>query len=286
MTAMRLAAFAVLVLLLAGSAAVAYGAYRWRTRTDALRSRLGAASSDRSSAAFDPGALSGLPEPVGRYLARVVPEGTRPLIRAVVEHEGTFRMGDDEDDWRPFTSTELFVPGAPGFVWDATIRAAPGLPVRVRDAFVAGRGVMHAEVLGLVPVVDQAGSPELARGALLRYLAEAVWLPTALLPGQGVRWEPVDDSTARAVLDADGVSVELEFRFGPEGMVREVYAEDRPRDVDGRPVPTPWSGTFDEYREVEGLWIPVRGEVGWRVEGVWRPYWRGRITGVDYGGDG
>jgi len=39
---------------------------------------------------------------------------------------------------------------------------------------------MHAKVARLVTVADQHGTPEMAASSLLRYLAEAAWLPTAL----------------------------------------------------------------------------------------------------------
>ena len=50
---------------------------------------------------------------------------------------------------------------------------------------------MHGAVLGLVMVVHMADTPEMARGELMRFFAEAAWYPTALLPSQGVagrRW--------------------------------------------------------------------------------------------------
>lgn len=82
-------------------------------------------------------------------------------------------------------------------MWDARIRSAPLLDVRVRDSYLGG-AAMLGKLAGVVPVVDRAGSPELASGALLRYLAELPWLPMALLPGGGLSWQAVDDSTARA----------------------------------------------------------------------------------------
>jgi len=52
----------------------------------------------------------------------------------------------------------------------------------------------------LAPVVKQTGTPEMARGELLRFLPEMAWHPNALLPSQGVRWDAVDDTSARATL--------------------------------------------------------------------------------------
>ena len=65
----------------------------------------------------------------------------------------------------------------------------PGLAVRVHDAYVAGEGILHPAALGLFTLMDLRGTGEVAQGELMRYLAEAVCTRTALLPGQGVRWE-------------------------------------------------------------------------------------------------
>lgn len=48
-----------------------------------------------------------------------------------------------------------------------------------------------------------AGTP---RPELMRLLGEAAWYPTVLLPGQGVRWQPVDDRSAEATSSGLGSS--------------------------------------------------------------------------------
>ena len=98
---------------------------------------------------------------------------------------------------RPFTADQLVTVRPPGFDWDARIRMLPGLSVFVRDAYREGAGLLRAEAAGLVTVADLPPSPDLARGELLRWLAEAPWFPTALLPSQGVRWEALAEDRAR-----------------------------------------------------------------------------------------
>jgi hypothetical protein len=52
-----------------------------------------------------------------------------------------------------------------------------------------------------VPVARAADTPDLASSAAARGIAEAaLWVPAALLPGEGVAWEPLDDRRARAVV--------------------------------------------------------------------------------------
>ena len=111
------------------------------------------------------------------------------MVAAVqIRHAGQFNTGETQAQWRGFTSSQVTVTRRPGFDWDGRIGMGPGVRVFVHDAYVAGAGLVHAALLGLVPLADIRGTPEAAQGELLRFLAEAAWYPTALLPSQGVRW--------------------------------------------------------------------------------------------------
>ena len=57
-----------------------------------------------------------------------------------------------DDQWRPFNSTQRVITQRPGFDWEARIAMLPGLPVRVHDAYIAGEGMLHASLFGLVSV--------------------------------------------------------------------------------------------------------------------------------------
>jgi hypothetical protein len=223
------------------------------------------------------GALAGLPAPVARYLRAVLREG-QSLPRGVrLEWQGDFLVRPP-DGWGPFTATQAVATRPGGFVWDARMRMAPGVSVRVRDSFIEGRGSMRAKVLGLFTVVAVEGTPEIAVSALQRWLAEAVWYPAALVPGQGVEWMPLGDSSARATTRVAGVAASIDFHFGPDGLVERVYAAERGRDVNGRSVPTPWEAHLAEWGERGGARVPLAGEVAWLLPEGRQVYWRGRIT--------
>ena len=191
-------------------------------------------------------------------------------------------MSETAEQWKPFTSEQRVVTRRPGFDWDARIRMFPGVPVHVHDAYVAGAGTLHGAIAGLIPVVEMPDNPELARGELMRFVAEAVWYPTALLPGQGVRWEAIDDRSARATLADGAVSLTLTFGFNGEGLIDTVVAEARGRTVNGKAVSTPWQGRFWNYATQGGMRVPLDGEVAWMLPEGAKPYWRGAITGVRY----
>lgn len=259
-------------------AAVAVGSWRWRRDTDRWVARLGHPGRSETGSRFSAAAVADLPAPVARYFRTVLREG-QPLVRRVrLEQEGEFLVRPKDGGWGRFTATQHAVAGPAGFVWDARISMAPGVTAQVRDAFADGLGSMRASVFGVFTVVATEGTPDIATGSLMRYLAEAVWFPTALLPTEGVEWTAVDSTTARAALAVGGTRVELDFHFGPDGLVERIYSPARMRDVAGRGVPTPWQGRFSDYQVRDGMRVPIRGEVEWLLPDGPAPYWRGTVV--------
>ena len=205
------------------------------------------------------------------------------MIEAVsVDHTGTFNMSESGEQWKPFTSTQRVITQRPGFDWEARIKMMPGLTARVHDAYIAGEGILHASLFGLVPVVNLRGTPEVAKGELIRFFAEAAWYPTALLPGQGVRWEEVDDASAKATLRDGEITLTMLFRFNEKNLIESVRAEARGRTVGGKVIPTPWEGRWKRYERRDGMHIPLEGEAAWMLPEGPKPYWRGRIVSLTY----
>lgn len=276
-------AFLVLaILVFAGVVTLAAARAQWRVGAAAAVARLNASAPHAGRATFAPALLDSLPAPVARYLRAVLRDGA-PIARCVViRHEGGFRADSASAAWSPFRSVEHFTAATPGFVWDAQVRMAPLLDVDVRDELVAGAAAMRARLAALVPVADAAGTPELAAGALHRWLAEAAWFPTALLPSSFLAWTAVDDSTALAVARSGRTAVSLTFRFGADSLVRAVETPERWRDVHGVAVPTPWRATFADWQWHGALRVPARGEASWELPSGPYPYWRGAIRAATY----
>lgn len=265
----------VLVALIGG--VLAWGAVRWDRTTEALRARLDAARVPHAVKTFDERELDALPAPVQRFFRAALKVG-QPIVAAVtVEHAGTFNMSDTGESWKPFKSAQRVITSRPGFVWDGRVSMMPGLRVHVHDAYVAGEGILHPAIVGVFTLIDVRGTPEVARGELMRYLAEAAWYPTALLPSQGVVWEPVDDRSARVTMKDGALALTMTFRFNEAGLIESARAESRGRTVGDQVIQTPWEGRWSDYAERDGMQVPQRGEVAWLTPAGRLPYWRGRI---------
>jgi hypothetical protein len=276
---------AFLALALAGVSA--YGSKRW---TDAMRAqtrRLEAArlvdkARSASPVRFDSRELEGLPGPVQRYFRAVLKEG-QPIVSALtIDMAGNFNMSATAEHWKPFTSRQRVVTHRPGFLWDAQMSMLPGLLVRVVDSYIAGSGLLHAAILGLVTVAKVSGGGEVARGEFMRFFAEAAWYPTALLPSQGVRWEAVDDRSANATIADGPLTLTLSFQFNDAGLIDSVRAEARGAMLGNKVVMMPWECSLSSYEVREGMTVPITGEAAWlRSEGR-KPYFRGTITSLTY----
>lgn len=258
------------------------GAMRWTGATQAILARLEAKRLPASPARYDPREIEGLPAPVQRYFSTVLTPGQSIVTAATLEHTGHFNLSPTGEQWKPFTSRQRVVVQRPGFLWDARIAMAPGVPVRVHDSYADGEGLLHAAVFGFFDVAHLRGGGELARGELMRFFAEAAWYPTALLPSQGVRWTAVDEHSAKATLTDGALSITLLFRFDDAGLMASVRAEARGRMVGGETSMAPWEGSWSYHQRVDGMTVPLTGEVAWLLPEGRKTYWRGTVTSLSH----
>jgi hypothetical protein len=158
----------------------------------------------------------------------------------------------------------------------------PGVAILVHDAYVGGVGTLHPSVWGLFALTHQSGTGDIARGELMRYMMEAAWYPTALLPSQGTTWQAVDATSADATMvDAD-IRMTMRFTFGADGLIESVRADARGALIDGKVVMLPWGGSMSNYQERAGMRVPFTAQAAWLPPGESKPYWRGTIASAVY----
>ena len=82
-----------------------------------------------------------------------------------------------------------------------------------------------AWLLGIVPVARAGNNNDHMRAAFGRYIAEAVfWSPAALLPGDNVQWEAIDDSTARVVVRHRGLEQAVDLYVDADGRLTRSFS--------------------------------------------------------------
>ncbi len=249
---------------LAGLLATAAGTLAWtghaqRTATRRLWDRLQSPPAGALER-FDPETVAGLPDPARRYLLHAIAPGT-PLAHAVaLEMEGRMRLKPDAP-WMSMRARQILAPPR-GFVWEAAV-ARGAMRFAGADAYADGEGATRFRLWGVLPVA-QATGPDVARSARGRLAIEAVLCPAALLPQRGVRWEPIDAHTARAVLTIDGEALPVTLTVDDEGRLQAATLPRWGRRADdGRFAPIPFGVDVLEEGRFGGYTLPCRLHVGW-----------------------
>jgi hypothetical protein len=259
----------VLPLVGAGSLLLAHllSAAAFRRRTDAMIACLEQASAAELS-------TTPVPSVIQSFARRAMCEN--PVPNTVwLSQRGEMRA-NLRDPWRPFTAEQVISIHQPGFAWLARMQAAPLVSARVLDCYVDGAGLLEARLFGSLRLARAAG-PQADKGELMRYLAELAWAPHAMLHNPRLSWREIDATTVEvsAASQAGPARVRLILE---NGDITRIEADDRPRVVGRRIVPTRWQGRCCDYREMDGCRIPTRAVVSWMLEDGPFEYWRGRIT--------
>ena len=270
---------AVALLILAGL--LHWGNQNWSRQNTALFSPLASASLPEIEY-FNKDELSSLPAPVKKYFNHVLSDNVAIIRRATIGQLGGFRAKPDMQHWSEMQARQLFLTEPRTFCWCARVFIFGDLSINVCDSFIDARGGMQVQLQSLLTMLDAESNPQLDEAALQRYLAEAVWFPTALLPGQGVRWRGIDLHRAKASMVAGKVSASLQFIFNDKGEISGIYSPGRYREVSGDYRATPWQGRFSNYSLVNGYRIPMQAEVEWLLDSGAYTYWRATLTDIHY----
>lgn len=223
-----------------------------RSAVQALRTAEAGLAHLSADGSFDESELEGLPDAVRRYLRGSIDPGT-PLARSArVEMRGSVKQGRW---WVPFRARELLAP-LHGFVWAARVG---GIFIG-SDRYVDGNALAEWKLFGAVRVA-RTGGPDVARSSAGRAGAEAVWVPTAMLPRFGVAWGADDANRVTARYRLHGSDIELRLTLDDEARVRSVEL-----DRWGGPERQGFVRFVHEltrYSTFDGFTIPSGGRGGW-----------------------
>lgn len=253
-----------------------------RTERDiaAFQDRVAAIAVATPAPAVDRARWAALPAPVRRYFAFVFADAVPRHTVVRLSAEGAFRR-PLTDTFAPTRAAQVIAIGTPALMFSATTPIVPGVWARAYDFFADGEMEMKAKLLSTVTVLDQPATPMLNRISLRRWLLESALFPQALLPGGPVTWQPIDDTRARAVVEAGGLRAAMTAHFDDDGRMVAMTA-----DGEGD-LTTPYHGSGEhvarsDYTSVGGQMIPMRFTVSRVAGGALYPFWDGRITAMAF----
>ena len=208
---------------------------------------------------FERNMVANLDEPVQRYFLQAIEPGTPLASYVELEMNGSFRFRPDAE-WLPMQAEEISA--LSGFVWKADIGA--GLfKFSGADYYSRGKGRTKFSFWGLIPLVD-AQNNNINRSSAGRLAAEYIWLPSALLPLNGVVWQAISNNTIQANFNLNGAPTVLTLNIDRNGKLLSISL---PRwnnsTKDKRWQYIPFGGKVHAEATFGGYTVPTQIDVGY-----------------------
>jgi hypothetical protein len=140
----------------------------------------------------------------------------------------------------------------------------PMINLSGRDKLINGKGQMLIKLLSLLPIVNEGPNEKINTGAMLRYLGEICWWPSAAL-NDYIKWEELSSHSAQATLTIDGVSVQGIYHFDVEGRLSSFEAQ-RYFGGDDEATLEKWVVENTCYKTFDGVLIPHKSKVIWKLK--------------------
>src|SRR5436190_3795923 len=97
--------------------------------------------------------LTGLPEPVQRYLSYAGVVGKEPIRTVRLKQQGFMRQQPGQK-WMPLVAEQHFTTNPPAFLWHCTIRPFPLVSISATDRFSGGHGNMLVKLWSCITLGD------------------------------------------------------------------------------------------------------------------------------------
>ena len=157
-----------------------------------------------------------------------------------------------------------------------------GIPFQGYDSYRDGKGGMKGVIAKLITLFDQKGK-EMDRACLATYLAESMFIPTALLQ-DCMEFEEIDDFHVKASISAYGDKVSGIFTFNEDHEMVSFTTEDRAVVAsDGTIEYVPWEARCGDYKTgPDGIRIPGTFQAVWNYPDGDFIYFDGKISSITY----
>lgn len=208
-----------------------------------------------------------LPSPVRKWLKTTGIIGNPEIKSVYVKQQAQMKMKPNQKKWYKAEAIQYVTTENPAFIWSVKMNMSPLIRIKGRDKYVDGKGEMLIKMNGLINVVNEKGE-KLDEGTLQRYLGELVWYPSAALSPY-IRWEAIDESSAKATMSYKGTTGSGVFFFNEQGdFVKFSAMRFQGNEPDAKRYE--WIVSVNDYAIFDKIKVPAQMEATWKLkEGDW-----------------
>ena len=198
-----------------------------------------------------------LPAPVARYYKTIIGDQIPVVESAVISGRGKLRVFGLRFPAR-FVFTHIAGQGYRHYI-EATVFGYPAM--KVNEWYLDGKARME------LPVGVIENEPKIDTAANLSLWGEAIWLPSILVTDPRVRWEAIDEATARLIVPCGEEEDTFAVTFDPQtGLIRTMEALRYREATDEAKIP--WRNEPLGWETFQGVKIPSPAATTWLDEGT------------------
>ena len=229
---------------------------------------------------LDSATIASLPPLIQKYLETSGYIGSKKRTHLTMEYKGVdFGMGPNKPRLKiDYTLTNFTdSPDRLAFIDSKMF----GIPFQGYDYYMNGKGGMKGILAKLFTLFDQTG-PAMDKACLITYLAEALFLPEALLK-DFIMLRQIDDHTVEATITNKSAHASGVFHFNDANEMTSFTTNDRGQiSPDGTIEYTPWEAQCENYKTYsDGIKRPTVFRAVWKNKDGDFVYFDGKISKVN-----
>lgn len=231
-------------------------------------------------AVYNESMLADLPEIVQKYFRLVLHNGQKYIRYARVHQKSQYKM-KQQGAWIDVTAGSYYTTEHPALIWDAVLHDRRYRWRRAHLIYLRGTGEGMTKLYGGLTLSEYSGS-EADITLLFRFLSEALWFPTALLPGRHVEWRSLGADSAEAIITDDDLQARAIFYFNPAGEVVKITTNDKFRDFRGGFHKEEFVMHCRNYKAINNILVPTELEFVWELDNGDFPYAKINVMDIEY----
>ncbi len=208
--------------------------------------------------------LSGLPDPVVRWLESSGIINTPVPRMVLIRQTGRLRLKPEQKRWMHFRAHQVVGCISPSFSWCVETKLNPLFRIFGRDFFSDEKAALEMRLNSVFPVAKKEGCKYLHKSALQRFMMEMIWYPAFALDPR-IEWEPINASKAKAILQCNSLRGEVVFEVDANGDLIKCFAE-RYYSSGSRPRKYCCVGAVLNTEILNDLRIPTEVEITWKLD--------------------
>ncbi len=269
------------LMIIIGTLLVFFNISYSKTRTE-FKNLVSELASDGSSKSelFTEADLSGMPFPVMRYFRYCGYIGTPVMNSVKISYRDVdFSFGKGKAPIKiDYTQYNFVMEPARLAYIDSSMY---GIPFEGLDTFYEGKGAMKGLIAKCFTVFYNSGKA-MDEASLVNCLSECLLLPSAALQDY-IKWEEIDNTHAKAIIQYDDMKVSGIFSFDENGEMLSFTTDDRDAVLeDGSSKKIRWSAVCKEYKEENGIRKPTVFQAVWHYEDGDFIYFNGKDVKMEF----